>query len=115
MRDWNRVMLDTYPWIRGEGGRLFRDKVAEWAEKMDVWYNRIAIKNTASQWASCSVNRNLSFSWKIFVVPETLADYIIIHELTHLKHMDHSKEFWADVALFYPDYKKARKELEEYI
>lgn len=114
-RDWDRVRAETDPWIRGDGGRLLRQKVADWAEKLGVGYNCITIRDTSTRWGSCSAKKNLSFSWKIFVMPEHLADYLIVHELTHLRYMNHSVEFWNMVKTYIPDCKTIKKEFEEYV
>ncbi len=113
--DWDGMMKQTYVWIRGRGGRLFRDKVAAWARVMGVEYNRITVKNVTSIWGSCSARSNLNFSWKVFALPERLVDYLVVHELAHLKHLDHSPQFWALVGSFLPDYRKRKKELERYV
>jgi len=114
-RNWSAVREETYPWIRGLGGELFRKKVAQWAEIMGVEYNRITIKEVSTRWASCSSKKNLNFSWKVFVMPERLVDYLIVHELSHLKYMNHSEAFWDVVRTYIPEYKPLIKELENYV
>ncbi len=74
-------------------------------------YNKISIRNQKTRWGSCSKQGNLSFHYKIAFLPEHLADYIIVHELCHLKEMNHSKKFWDLVALAIPDHKERRKQL----
>ena len=113
--DWDDVRAETYPWIRLQGGKLFRNKVAAWAEKMGVEYSKITIKDVSTRWGSCSDNGSLSFSWKVFVMPERMVDYLIVHELAHIRHMDHSHEFWELVGTYIPDYKRIRKEFKNYI
>jgi len=73
---------------------------------------RIAIRNTKSRWGSCSKKGNLNFNYRIIFLPPRLADYLIIHELCHLREFNHSPKFWNLVALALPDYKKLRKELK---
>ena len=63
-------------------------------------------------WGSCSSKKNLNFSYRLYFLPEYLSDYIIIHELCHLKEMNHSKRFWDLVALVCPSYKDYRRELK---
>jgi len=72
---------------------------------------KIVIKNTKSRWGSCGRSGILNFNYKIAFLPEHLADYLIVHELCHLKEMNHSGKFWNLVAKAIPDYKNRRKEL----
>lgn len=74
-------------------------------------YKRISIRNQKTRWGSCSKQGNLSFHYKIAFLPENLADYIVVHELCHLKEMNHSKNFWDLVARALPDHKDRRKKL----
>lgn len=74
-------------------------------------YKRVSIRNQKSRWGSCSGKGNLNFHYKIALLPEHLADYIIVHELCHLAQMNHSKKFWDLVARVIPDHKQRRKEL----
>jgi len=75
-------------------------------------FNRISIKNTKSRWGSCSKKGNLNFNYRIVFLPPDLRDYLIIHELCHLREFNHSARFWALVALALPDYKTLRKKLK---
>jgi predicted metal-dependent hydrolase len=108
---WTDVKSEEAPWITGEGGELFREKISRWAEIMGVEYHNIRIKDVRSRWGSCSSSKNLNFSWKVFVMPERVVDYLVVHELAHLKQMNHSPAFWAIVEEYIPDYRKLKKEL----
>lgn len=87
------------------------------AELNDLHYhfkfNKIAIKNHKTRWGSCSKRKNLNFNYKLFFLSPKTRDYIIIHELCHLKEFNHSKKFWRLVAIAAPDYEKVRKNLNE--
>ena len=74
-------------------------------------YGRISIRNQRSRWGSCSKKGNLNFNYKIVLIPEKLADYIVVHELCHLGEFNHSPNFWALVARTFPDYQKIKQEL----
>lgn len=76
-------------------------------------WNRVAIKNTKRRWGSCSRKGNLNFCYKIALIPQELADYIIVHELCHLGQFNHSKDFWNLVARSVPDYKTVKKKLSD--
>jgi predicted metal-dependent hydrolase len=76
-------------------------------------YYNVAIRNQKTRWGSCSRQGNLNFNVKIAILPAKLADYIIVHELCHLKEMNHSERFWKLVAQTFPDHKELRKELRK--
>ena len=78
-------------------------------------WNRISIKNQKTRWGSCSRMGNLNFNYKIVLITENQADYIIVHELCHLKEMNHSKKFWNLVSVCIPDYKEVRRSLKNNI
>ena len=74
-------------------------------------YNTIRIKNQKTRWGSCSSKGNLNFNYKILFISEEARDYIIVHELCHLKELNHSPKFWKLVAEIVPNYKELRREL----
>jgi predicted metal-dependent hydrolase len=75
-------------------------------------YNKVFIKNPKTRWGSCSSKGNLNFSYKILFLEPAAQDYLIVHELCHLKEFNHSARFWSLVALQCPDYKKHHLELK---
>ena len=79
-------------------------------------FNSVRIKNTKSRWGSCSTKKNLNFNYKLIFLPKELADYVIVHELCHLKQFNHSRAFWELVSKAIPDYKELRiKLLNDYL
>jgi len=76
-------------------------------------YHNVSIRNQKTRWGSCSRKGNLNFNVKIAMLPPHLADYIIVHELCHLKEMNHGSRFWKLVALTFPEHKELRKELRK--
>ena len=67
----------------------------------EYWPKHITLRDTTSRWGSCSVTGNMSFSWRLAFAPYDVMRYVVMHELAHTKHMDHSKEFWANVSELY--------------
>ncbi|MFA5997679.1 MAG: M48 family metallopeptidase [Candidatus Paceibacterota bacterium] len=76
-------------------------------------FNKVNIKNQKTRWGSCSRKGNLNFNYRIALLPPELADYIIVHELCHLKEFNHSRKFWNLVAQTVPNYLALRKELKK--
>ena len=67
----------------------------------EYWPRHITLRDTTSRWGSCSTSGNMSFSWRLAFAPYEVMRYVVMHELSHRKHMDHSKEFWANVSALY--------------
>jgi predicted metal-dependent hydrolase len=103
-----------YEKYREEARALVSERLARFKRTYDVSWNRISIRNQKTRWGSCSKKKNLNFHYKLALVPPPLADYVIVHELCHLKEFNHSKKFWELVARTVPDYKARRKELHKF-
>jgi predicted metal-dependent hydrolase len=101
-------------WYLQEAKDLITQKAVAFSKKMGIKYNKLAIKSARTRWGSCSRLGNLSFNWKLIMVPEIVIDYVIIHELCHLKRMDHSHKFWELVKEYSPECYTHRKWLKEH-
>lgn len=77
-------------------------------------FTRITIRDQKTRWGSCSARGTLSFNWRLMLAPPAVLDYVVVHELCHLTHMNHSKAFWALVESVCPDYRAHRKWLKEH-
>lgn len=88
--------------------------VSQYSSLIPNSYNRIAVRDQKTRWGSCSSNGTLSFNWRLMLAPPTILDYVIVHELCHLTHMNHSSEFWECVLKILPDYKERKKWLKEH-
>ncbi len=86
-------------------------KVKKWNALLNFEVKKISIKEQKTCWGSCTRTKHLNFNWKLGLMPDHLVDYVVVHELCHLKHFDHSKKFWDLVSTLIPDYKERRKEL----
>jgi len=97
---------------RKEEARVLVDNKIDYFRK---FYNlcpaRISIRNQKTRWGSCSRKGNLNFNYRIVHLPEKYLDYVVVHELCHLKEFNHSRNFWSLVGETIPDYKKIRKEI----
>ncbi len=89
-------------------------RVEYYAKIMGVTYGRITIRNQVSRWGSCSDKGNLNFNCLLMLCPAEVMDYVVVHELCHLKEMNHSKRFWSLVESFCPEYEKHKRWLKEH-
>jgi predicted metal-dependent hydrolase len=95
-----------------EARELVHKKLEEINKYYGFEYGAVSIRNQRTRWGSCSSKRNLSFNFKIVYLPVDLQDYLIAHELCHLKHMNHGKDFWNCVAIAIPDHLNKAKRLK---
>jgi predicted metal-dependent hydrolase len=96
-------------WLKNQAVITINNKTRALSVTMGLDYNKLTIRNQKSRWASCSPRRNLSFNWRLIMTPEPVLDYVIIHELSHLREMNHSKKFWNIVSQYCPNWKAYRK------
>ncbi len=80
-----------------------------YAKLMGVEYKGVKITEAKTRWGSCSGKNSICFSCRLMTKPEAAQDYVIVHELAHVSHKNHGKEFWAEVARVFPDYKERRE------
>ena len=93
--------------------KIFEARVAYFQQFTGGKYTSITIRDQKTRWGSCSGRGTLSFNWRLILAPPEILDYVVVHELCHLTHMNHSKEFWELVGSVIPDYKMKRKWLKE--
>ncbi|MCI8638692.1 MAG: M48 family metallopeptidase [Coprococcus sp.] len=92
----------------------FSERVSHYCSVMEVSAGRITIRNQKTRWGSCSAKGNLNFNYKLCYLPEELLDYVVVHELAHRRHMNHSQLFWEEVEKYCPGYRECRRRLKEY-
>lgn len=92
--------------------RLVHSRLAFFNQHYGLAWRRVAIKDQRSRWGSCSVRANLNFNYRLIFLPLELVDYVVVHELCHLREMNHGPAFWALVAETVPDWKRLRRELK---
>jgi len=105
----SRLNVALEQWYRMQAAKLIKERTDKLSALLGVSYNRIIIRGQKTRWGSCSRKGNLSFNWKLLMTPEPVIDYVIIHELAHLKEMNHAKRFWTIVAEYCPQWRKHRK------
>ena len=98
--------------LKKEAKIYFADKVEYFANIMGLKYSRITITSAKKRFGSCSEKGNISFAYRLMLYPEAAREYVIVHELAHLKEMNHSKKFYEIIALVLPDYKNRKRLLK---
>jgi hypothetical protein len=100
-------------WYCDEAKRLFAERLDLYAPRMNVRYNAFALSSAGTRWGSCTVEGNIRLNWRLIHYPLALIDYVVVHELAHLREMNHSARFWSTVGEVYPDYDGARLALRK--
>jgi len=98
---------------RNKAKEIIRARVFYYALKFGYQFKSIRITSAKKRWGSCSYNGNLNFSWRLIMAPEEIIDYVVVHELVHLRIKNHSKVFWDKVASLMPDYYVRRNWLKK--
>ncbi len=115
-----RTVRKEYLATKEQARKLVHEKLIFWKNyyksnfNIDFTWRKVAIKNLRTRWGSCSSHKNLNFSYNIISLSDVAQDYLIVHELCHLIHMNHSKNFWNLLELGIPNYKNLRLELKNF-
>nr|MDO8109627.1 SprT family zinc-dependent metalloprotease [Candidatus Sigynarchaeota archaeon] len=100
-------------WYRGQARAYLEARIDQFKATLGVEPARMAIKDQKTRWGSCSSKGNVNFNWRLLLAPPSIIDYVVIHELCHLKLHSHSAKFWTLVGSLVPDFKARRKWLKE--
>lgn len=91
---------------RREARSVFEARIEKYADKMDVEPDGLELRNQRTRWASCSPQRTLSFNWRLVMAPDSVIDYVVVHELAHLREPNHTRRFWSIVHQYDSEYEK---------
>ncbi len=97
---------------RRKARERFEDRADHYADEMGVEYEKIEVRNQRTKWGSCSTTGTLGLNWRLMMAPPEVADYVVVHEIAHLREANHDDEFWALVAEHDPDYEDHAEWLE---
>jgi len=100
-------------WYREQARAVISERVELYAARHGFTYRKIRITSARTRWGSCSSMGNLNFTWRLVMAPPEVIDYVVVHELAHLRVNNHSKEFWKQVERIMSDYKQRLKWLKE--
>lgn len=100
-------------WYRAMARKILTERTRFYAQTFGLTYQKLRISSARTRWGSCSSRGTLSFTWRLVMAPLEVVDYVVVHELAHLRHPNHSAAFWAEVARMMPDYKTHRDWLKK--
>lgn len=100
-------------WYKQEARKIFNQRAIIFAKLMGLKYKSIKLSSAKTRWGSCSSLGNINLAWRLIMSPLEIIDYVIVHELAHLKQANHSQKFWNEVGFVLPDYKNRRNWLKE--
>lgn len=100
--------------IKKKAQNEFYKRSNKYAKKLGETINGVTIKDTKSRWGSCSTLQNINYSWRIALAPDFVINYLMAHEVAHLRHPNHSRCFWDCVASLYPEYEQGEQWLKEH-
>lgn len=109
----DNIKSQLLKWYKEMARVEISELVEHYTSILGISYNRIFIRSQKTRWGSCSGKRNLNFNWKIILTSPELIRYLVIHEVSHLIEMNHSKDFWDIVKTYDPLYQHHRKELQK--
>ena len=101
-------------WYRQQATQIIPERIKYFADSYPLNYEKIRITSARTRWGSCSPKNTLSFSWRLIMTPLEVVDYVVVHELAHTVHHNHSKRFWGLAEKILPNYKEWRKWLRRY-
>lgn len=100
-------------WYKDQGYKIIVERVNRYSSASGLKYNKVKITHAQKRWGSCSFKNNLNFSWRLTMAPLSVIDYLVVHELAHVKEKNHSKSFWNKVKDMLPNYEQQRKWLKD--
>jgi predicted metal-dependent hydrolase len=109
----NSIQKAIRDFYRQKAEEVIRDRLDHFNEHYGFRFKRVAFRDQKSRWGSCSRAGNLNFNWRLIMAPIEVIDFVVVHELCHLKEMNHSARFWALVEQAIPNYKESRAWLRE--
>ncbi len=112
INDTTTIQRKVIQWYQKQAMPDFARRLEVLSAKLGVATPQLFLTNAKSRWGSCNNRQQIRLNWRLMLAPPHIINYVICHELAHLKEMNHSAKFWAVVASIYPDYKQAEKDLK---
>jgi len=100
-------------WYKSQALSYITQRTQYFAQLTGLKYQTIRVNNATTRWGSCGYKNTLNFTWRLIMAPENVVDYVVVHELMHLKQRNHSRKFWAEVAKIMPGFKQEERWLKQ--
>lgn len=100
-------------WYKHQAERWFASRLGYWQPRMQLWATDMRIANWRAKWGYCNHQAEVGFNWRLLMAPEWVADYVVVHELAHIRHLNHSPLFWQLVQQYYPQAEEAKQWLRQ--
>ncbi|MEF3191266.1 MAG: M48 family metallopeptidase [Campylobacterales bacterium] len=100
-------------WLMARAGKIIPERLGVWSERMNLYPSSWRLSNARYLWGSCTTRGRVSFNWRLAMAPQEVVDYLVIHELAHLRYPNHQQQFWSLVASYAPDYRRIEAWLKE--
>ncbi len=107
----SRIREAALAWLVSQAQSVIGERMTYWTAKTGLTPRSWRLSNTHARWGSCSADRSIRLCWRLIFFTDDVIDYVVVHELTHIKHMDHSTRFWQAVQEVLPDYVRSREKL----
>ena len=112
-QDTAEIRAGLVSWFREHAAQRLPERVAAWHAKAGVPMPRVLLANQQKRWGSCDQSGTIRLNWRIIQAPMRLVDYVVVHELVHLRHRGHGRDYWQAVGRVMPDYERRRRDLRE--
>ncbi len=103
------VRFEIASWYKKQAKKKLKSRAGYWSKKLGINFRSLIISNPHKRWGSCDPHNNIRLNWRIVMAPLSLVDYVVVHELCHVPHKNHSEKFWQLLGNFIPDYDSRKK------
>lgn len=100
-------------WYYAEADKIVAERALYWSNHLGVRFRKLKLSSAKKRWGSCSTHNDININWRLIMTPLAILDYVVMHELCHIIHKNHSKKFWQLVNSFLPDYKDRQNQLKK--
>ncbi|MGP1616007.1 MAG: M48 family metallopeptidase, partial [Pollutimonas bauzanensis] len=112
--DRNRVRDSVHSWLQQQALAWFGQRLQHFLDASQLTIRRWRLSSAATRWGSCSSDGNIMLNWRLIHFEHDIIDYVIAHEIAHLREMNHSKDFWREVGLILPGFERSRNALRQH-